>query len=61
MVTRDSCLCFLQFLDYRFPEKNAVLNIRINSEDPRHLKQKVKKLGVPCQTFISEILRHYAG
>ncbi|MEI7483039.1 MAG: antitoxin [Elusimicrobiota bacterium] len=41
--------------------KDAVLNIRINSVDLNHLKQKAKTLGVPYQTFISEILHHYAG
>lgn len=41
--------------------KDAVLNIRVNSEDLAHLKQKAQKLGVPYQTFISEILHHYAG
>jgi len=41
--------------------KDAVLNIRINSEDLTHLKAKAKKQGVPYQTFISEILHHYAG
>ena len=41
--------------------KDAVLNIRVNSEDLTHLKQKAHKLGVPYQTFISEILHHYAG
>lgn len=41
--------------------KDAVLNIRINSHDLNHLKQKAKTLGVPYQTFISEILHHYAG
>ncbi|MBU2574778.1 MAG: antitoxin [Elusimicrobia bacterium] len=41
--------------------KDAVLNIRVNSEDLTHLKQKAQKLGVPYQTFISEILHHYAG
>jgi predicted DNA binding CopG/RHH family protein len=40
--------------------KDAVLNIRINSQDLNHLKQKAKHLGVPYQTFISEILHHYA-
>ncbi|MCX5785729.1 MAG: antitoxin [Elusimicrobia bacterium] len=40
--------------------KDAVLNIRVNSEDLTHLKQKAQKLGVPYQTFISEILHHYA-
>lgn len=41
--------------------KDAVLNIRVNSQDLSHLKQKAKRLGVPYQTFISEILHHYAG
>jgi predicted DNA binding CopG/RHH family protein len=41
--------------------KDAVLNIRINSQDLNHLKQKAKTLGVPYQTFISEILHHYSG
>jgi len=40
--------------------KDAVLNIRINSQDLNHLKQKAKTLGVPYQTFISEILHRYA-
>ena len=40
--------------------KDAVLNIRINSQDLNHLKQKAKTLGVPCHTFISEILHRYA-
>ena len=40
--------------------KDAVLNIRVNSEDLSHLKNKARKLGVPYQTFISEILHHYA-
>ena len=41
--------------------KDAVLNIRINSQDLHHLKQKAKTLGVPYQTFISEILHHYSS
>lgn len=41
--------------------KDAVLNIRINSQDLSHLKQKAKTLGVPYQTFISEILHRYAS
>jgi hypothetical protein len=40
--------------------RDAVLNVRINSRDLRHLKEKAKKLGVPYQTFITEILHHYA-
>ncbi len=42
-------------------KKDAVLNIRINSEDLKNLKLKAKRLNVPYQTFISEILRHYAA
>lgn len=41
--------------------KDAVLNIRINSQDLNHLKQKAKTLGVHYQTFISEILHRYAS
>lgn len=40
--------------------KDAVLNIRINSQDLTRLKQKAKTLGVPYQTFISELLHRYA-
>lgn len=40
--------------------KDAVLNIRVNSQDLDHLKQKAKKHGVPYQTFIGEILHRYA-
>jgi predicted DNA binding CopG/RHH family protein len=40
--------------------KEAVLNIRITSRDLKNLKQKAKKLGVPFQTFIGEILHRYA-
>jgi predicted DNA binding CopG/RHH family protein len=41
--------------------KDAVLNIRINSEDLKSIKQKAAKLGVPYQTFISETLHHLAA
>jgi predicted DNA binding CopG/RHH family protein len=40
--------------------KDAVLNIRVNSYDLEHLKQKAQKLGVKYQTFISEILHKVA-
>ncbi len=40
--------------------KDAVLNIRISSQDLRMLKEKAKKLGVKYQTFISEILHRVA-
>ena len=41
-------------------KKDAVLNIRINSNDLRDIKRKAKKLGVKYQTFISEILHKVA-
>ena len=40
--------------------KDAVLNIRVNSYDLEHIKQKARKLGVKYQTFISEILHRAA-
>ena len=40
--------------------KDSVLNIRINSQDLKQLKQKAKKLGIKYQTFISEILHRVA-
>jgi len=40
--------------------KDAVLNIRVNSYDLAHLKQKAQKLGVKYQTFISEVLHKVA-
>jgi len=41
-------------------KKDAVLNIRINSYDLEHIKQKARKLGIKYQTFISEILHKVA-
>jgi len=41
-------------------KKDAVLNIRVNSADLASIKQKAKKLGVPYQTLVSELLHHYA-
>ncbi len=40
--------------------KNAVLNLRINSQDLKNLKRKAGKLGVKYQTFIAEILHRVA-
>jgi predicted DNA binding CopG/RHH family protein len=40
--------------------KDAVLNIRMNSQDLRLIKQKAKKLGIKYQTFISEFLHRIA-
>jgi predicted DNA binding CopG/RHH family protein len=41
-------------------KKDAVLNIRVNSYDLEHIKEKAQKLGIKYQTFISEILHKLA-
>lgn len=41
-------------------KKDAVLNIRINGQDLRNLKEKARRYGVKYQTFISEILHRVA-
>ena len=40
--------------------KDAVLNIRVNSQDLRAIKQRAKRLGIKYQTFISELLHNVA-
>lgn len=42
-------------------KKDAVLNIRINSQDLKGLKEKAKHLHVPYQSFVSELLHNYAA
>lgn len=41
--------------------KDAVLNIRVNSHDLESLKKKTKKMGIPYQTFVSELIHKYAA
>ncbi len=41
-------------------KRDAVMNIRVNSQDLQNIKQKAKKLGVRYQTFISELLHRVA-
>lgn len=41
--------------------KDKVLCIRINGEDLAGLKRKAKKLGVPYQSMVSELLHQYAA
>ena len=41
-------------------KKDAVLNIRVNSQDLKSIKQKAKKLGVKYQTLIAELLHRVA-
>ena len=42
-------------------KKDAVLNIRVNSEDMTQIKRKAQRMGIPYQTFISEILHQVAA
>ena len=42
-------------------KKDAILNIRINHHDLKSIRQKAKKLGVPYQTLVSEILHRFAA
>ncbi|MEK7745364.1 MAG: antitoxin [Elusimicrobiota bacterium] len=41
-------------------KKDAVLNIRVNSEDLEIIKRKARKIGIPYQTFVSELIHQYA-
>ena len=41
-------------------KKDAVLNIRVNGEDLEIIKQKARKMGIPYQTFVSELIHQYA-
>jgi len=41
-------------------KKDAVLNIRVNSRDLEGIKSKARALGVPYQTFVSELIHLYA-
>ncbi len=41
-------------------KKDAVLNIRVNSYDLEHIKQKARKIGIKYQTFISEVIHRIA-
>ena len=41
-------------------KKDAVLNVRVNSSDLKHIKEKASRLGIKYQTFISEILHRVA-
>lgn len=46
--------------DIAHRRKDAVLNIRVNSEDLRSIKQKAKRYGVKYQSFIAELLHRVA-
>ncbi len=40
--------------------KDAVISIRVNSADLEGIKKKAKDLGIPYQTFVSELIHQYA-
>jgi predicted DNA binding CopG/RHH family protein len=40
--------------------KDAVLNIRVNSQDLEALKKKAARHGIKYQTFVSELLHRFA-
>lgn len=41
-------------------KKDAVLNIRVNSNDLKYIRKKASRLGIRYQTFVSEILHQVA-
>ena len=41
--------------------KDAIVSIRLNSQDLKQIKGKAKKLGVGYQTLISEMLHRVAA
>jgi hypothetical protein len=41
--------------------KDAVLTIRVNSQDLANIKKKAKARGIPYQTLVSELLHTYAA
>jgi len=57
-VSKDQFNEIVRALEAR--KKDAVLNIRVNSYDLAHIKQKAQKLGIKYQTFISELLHKVA-
>ena len=42
-------------------KKDAVLNVRVNGQDLKRVKQKAKRLGVKYQTLISEFIHRLAA
>lgn len=44
-----------------FLKKDARINIRISSNDLKHLKEKAAFEGIPYQTLVASILHKYAS
>jgi predicted DNA binding CopG/RHH family protein len=40
--------------------KDAVLNVRVNSQDLASIKQRAQRLGIRYQTLISEVIHRIA-
>ena len=40
--------------------KDAVISIRLNSQDLAGIKKKAREIGIPYQTLISELIHHHA-
>ena len=57
-VSREEFSAVAQAIKIR--KKDAVLNIRVNSNDLDSIRQKAKKLGIKYQTFISEFIHRLA-
>jgi len=41
-------------------KKDAVLNIRVNSQDLANIKRRAQQLGIRYQTFIAEVIHRIA-
>lgn len=41
--------------------KDAVLSIRVNSQDLKAIKERARRMGVRYQTFIGELLHRIAA
>jgi predicted DNA binding CopG/RHH family protein len=41
--------------------KDTVLNIRVNSQDLESIKKKAQRMGIPYQSFVSELIHKYAA
>ena len=42
-------------------KKDTVLNIRVNSQDLASIKEKARRMGIPYQSFVSELIHQYAA
>ncbi len=58
-VSEARCKAIAQAVARR--KKDAVLHIRMNRQDLEGLKKKARHIGVPYQSFISEVLHNFAA